>query len=84
MQRYIIVVSQYRLHLFTQYTQLDDFDNHEDLLRVRKQILNRFQWVISELEQIIERLQTHRISITDVEQSIDRPLIKEVFNFFDK
>jgi hypothetical protein len=51
---------------------------YRDLINVRKEILNRFEWVINELEQIIENLQTRRLSVADAQQSIDRPLVKEV------
>ncbi|CAF3781871.1 unnamed protein product [Adineta steineri] len=78
LQTYIIAVSHYRLYLFNRYTQSDETYEFPTLFRIRKQILNRFEWVIIELEQIIEDLQLHRLSITDVEQSINRPLIKEV------
>ncbi len=51
---------------------------YRDLINVRKEILNRFEWVIHELEQIIENLQTRRLSVADAQQYIDRPLVKEV------
>jgi hypothetical protein len=79
LQRYITAVSQYRLYLFTQYTQSDEPYKHKDLLHVRKVILNRFQSVISELEVIVDDLQTHRISISDAQQSIYRSAIKDVY-----
>jgi hypothetical protein len=49
-----------------------------DLITVRKEILNRFEWVSNELEQTIENLQTRRLSVADAQQRIDRPLVKEV------
>lgn len=51
---------------------------YRDLINVRKEILNRFEWVINELEQTIESLQTRRVSVADAQQRIDRPLVKEV------
>jgi hypothetical protein len=51
---------------------------YRDLINVRKEILNRFEWVINELEQTIENLETRRLSVTDAQQRIDRPLVKEV------
>jgi hypothetical protein len=49
-----------------------------DLITVRKEILNRFEWVSNELEQTIENLQARRLSVADAQQRIDRPLVKEV------
>jgi hypothetical protein len=75
-------VSQYRLHLFNQYTQSEVYfgeqNKYQDLINVRKEILKRFAWVIIELEQIIDNLQTRRLAIADAHQSIHRPLVKEV------
>lgn len=51
---------------------------YRDLINVRKEILNRFEWVINELEQTIDNLQTRRLSVDDAQRSIDRPLVKEV------
>lgn len=51
---------------------------YRDLINVRKEILNRFQWVITEIEQTIENLETRRLSVTDAQQRIDQPLVKEV------
>jgi hypothetical protein len=51
---------------------------YRDLINVRKEILNRFEWVINELEQTIENLQTRRLTVADAQQRIDRPLVKEV------
>ena len=79
LQKYITAVSQYRLQLFNQYTQSDQYDEYEDLLSVRKEILNRFKWVIIELEQIIEDLQAHRLSVADACQSVTRPVVNEVY-----
>jgi len=78
LQTYITAVSRYHLYLFNQYSQSDESCEYQDLVNVRKQILNRFEWVILELKQALEKLQTHRVSVQDVEQSIDQPLIKEV------
>jgi len=78
LQAYITAVSRYHLYLFNQYSQSDESCEYQDLVNVRKQILNRFEWVIVELKQALEKLQTHRVSVQDVEQSIDQPLIKEV------
>ncbi|CAF0948793.1 unnamed protein product [Rotaria sordida] len=78
LKTYLTVVSQHRLHLFNQYTQSDESYHDQNLLNVRKQILDRFEWVIIELEQTIENLQRCQLSVIDAQQSIDRPLIKEV------
>jgi hypothetical protein len=51
---------------------------YRDLINVRKEILNRFEWVMNELEQVIENLETRRLSVADAQQRIDRPLVKEV------
>lgn len=51
---------------------------YRDLINVRKEILNRFEWVIDELEQIIENLKARQLSVADAQRSIDRPLLKEV------
>jgi len=51
---------------------------YRDLINVRKEILNRFEWVMNELEQVIENLETRRLSVADARQRIDRPLVKEV------
>jgi hypothetical protein len=51
---------------------------YRDLINVRKEILNRFEWVINELEQTIENLQARRLTVADAQQRIDRPLVKEV------
>ena len=51
---------------------------YRDLINVRKEILNRFEWVINEIEQTIENLQSRRVSVADAQQRIDRPLVKEV------
>ena len=51
---------------------------YRDLINVRKEILNRFEWVMNELEQTIENLETRRLSVADAQQRIDRPLVKEV------
>jgi hypothetical protein len=51
---------------------------YRDLINVRKEILNRFEWVVSELEQTIENLETRKLSVADAQQRIDRPLVKEV------
>ncbi|CAF2929454.1 unnamed protein product [Rotaria sp. Silwood2] len=45
---------------------------------IRYQILHRFEWVINELEQTIDNLQSRRLSVADAQRSIDRPLVKEV------
>ena len=63
-------MTRYRQHLYKQYTQSNTYyDQHyrhmpelqqyeyRDLISVRKEILNRFEWVINELEQTIENLQ---------------------------
>ncbi len=71
-------MSRYHLYLFNQYSQSGESCENQDLVNVRKQILNRFEWVIVELKQALEKLQTHRVSVKDVEQIIDQPLIKEV------
>ncbi len=71
-------MSRYHLYLFNQYSQSNESCEYQDLVNVRKQILNRFEWVIVELKQALEKLQTHRVSVQDVEQSIDQPLMKEV------
>ncbi len=84
-------VSRYRQHLFNQYTQSNTYyEEHygtmpelqqyeyRDLINVRKEILNRFEWVINELEQTIDNLETRRSSVADAQQRIDRPLVKEV------
>ncbi|CAF2388407.1 unnamed protein product [Rotaria sp. Silwood2] len=78
LKTYITAVSQHRLHLFNQYTQSDEFYDDQNLLNVRRQILDRFEWVIIELEQIIENLQRRQLSVIDAQQSIERPLVKEV------
>jgi hypothetical protein len=78
LQTYITAVSRYHLYLFNQYSQSNESCEYQDLVNVRKQILNRFEWVIVELKQALEKLQTHRVSVQDVEQSIDQPLMKEV------
>ncbi|CAF2090102.1 unnamed protein product [Rotaria magnacalcarata] len=75
---YLSIVSQHRLHLFNQYTQSDESYDDQDLLNVRRQILDRFLWVMIELEQTIENLQRQRLTVMDAQQSIDRPLVKEV------
>lgn len=90
-QAYIHAVNRYRQHLFDQYTQSNDYyEQHyntmaelqqfeyRDLINVRKEILNRFQWVINELEQTLDNLQSRRLSVADAQQNIDRPLMKEV------
>ena len=51
---------------------------YRDLINVRKEILNRFEWVVNELEQTVESLQARRLSVADAQQRIDRPLVKEV------
>jgi hypothetical protein len=51
---------------------------YRDLINVRKEILDRFEWVINELEQTIENLETRRLSVDDAQQRINRPLVKEV------
>lgn len=51
---------------------------YRDLINVRKEILNRFEWVINELEQTIENLESRRLSVLDAQERIDRPLVKEV------
>lgn len=51
---------------------------YRDLINVRKEILNRFEWVGHELDQIIEHLQSRRLSVVDAQQRLDRPLMKEV------
>ena len=51
---------------------------YRDLINVRKEILNRFEWVINELEQTIENLETRRLTVLDAQERIDRPLVKEV------
>lgn len=91
LQAYIAAVSRYRHHLFQQYTQsntnneqhyssLPELQQYEyrDLINVRKEILNRFEWVINELEQIIESLEARRLTVGDAQQRIDQPLVKEV------
>ena len=84
-------MTRYRQHLFEQYSQsnsyyeqhysdLPELQKYEyrDLINVRKEILNRFEWVVHELEQTIEYLQTRQLSVVDAQQRIDRPLVKEV------
>ncbi|CAF4855238.1 unnamed protein product, partial [Rotaria sp. Silwood1] len=91
LQAYVTAVVRYRQHLFKQYTQSNThYEQHyntmpelqqyeyRDLINVRKEILNRFEWVINELEQTIENLQARRLSVADAQRSIDRPLVKEV------
>lgn len=91
LKEYLTSVMRFRQHLFKQYTQSNTFyEQHysslpelqqyeyRDLISVRKEILNRFEWVTNELEQIIENLQARRLSIDDAQRSIDRPLVKEV------
>jgi predicted rRNA methylase YqxC with S4 and FtsJ domains len=51
---------------------------YRDLINVRKEILNRFEWVINELEQTIENLEARQLTVADAQQRIDRPLVKEV------
>lgn len=79
MKIYLSVVNQYRLHLFNEYTQCDESHNNEKLLNVRRRILDRFEWVIIELEQIIENLQRGELTVIDAQQRIDRPRFKEVY-----
>lgn len=69
------------MHLFNQYTRANYSCEHEDLLNIRKEILDRFQIVIKQLEQTIDSLQAHQISDDDVKEFIDQPLIKEVSSF---
>ena len=57
---------------------------NEDLFNVRKEILHRFQLVINELEHAIEYLQTHQLSDIDIQQILNRPFIKEVFQKLKK
>ncbi|CAF0887563.1 unnamed protein product [Rotaria sp. Silwood1] len=78
LKTYLTAVSQHRLHLFNQYIQSDESYDDQDLINVRRQILDRFEWVIIELEQTIENLQRHQLSVIDAQQSIERPLVKEV------
>ena len=91
LQAYIMVVNRYREHLFQQYSQsnvyyeqhytnMPELQQYEyrDLINVRKEILNRFEWVINEIEQTTENLQSRRVSVADAQQRIDRPLVKEV------
>ena len=91
LQAYITAVTRYRHHLHNQYTQsnayyeqhynrMPELQQYEyrDLINVRKEILNRFEWVINELEQTIENLETRRLSVLDAQERIDRPLVKEV------
>ncbi|CAF3339186.1 unnamed protein product [Rotaria socialis] len=75
---YLSIVSQHRLHLFNQYTQSDESYDDQDLLNVRRQILDRFAWVMIELEQTIENLRRQQLTVMNAQQSIDRPLVKEV------
>lgn len=88
---YITAVSRYRHHLFKQYAQSNtNYEQHystmpelqqyeyRDLINVRKEILNRFEWVINELEQVIESLEARRLTVADAQQRIDVPLVKEV------
>ena len=91
LQAYVTAVVRFREHLYKQYTNSNTYyDQHynnmpdlqqyeyRDLINVRKEILNRFEWVINELEQTIENLQTRRVSVADAQQRIDRPIVKEV------
>ncbi|CAF3986708.1 unnamed protein product [Rotaria sp. Silwood2] len=91
LQAYVTAVIRYRQHLFKQYTQSNThYEQHyntmpelqqyeyRDLINVRKEILHRFEWVINELEQTIDNLQSRRLSVADAQRSIDRPLVKEV------
>ncbi|CAF3629795.1 unnamed protein product [Rotaria sordida] len=91
LQAYVTAVIRFRQHLFKQYTQSNThYEQHyntmpelqqyeyRDLINVRKEILNRFEWVINELEQTIENLQARRLSVADAQRFIDRPLVKEV------
>lgn len=78
LQNYINVVCQYRLHLFNQYTQSNESVEHEDLFNVRKEILQRFQLVINELEQTIGNLQRHRLTEADVHEILNQTFIREV------
>lgn len=93
---YITAVTRFRQHLFKQYTNSNaHYDQHyrnmpdlqqyeyRDLINVRKEILDRFEWVINELEQTIESLQTRQLSVADAQQRIDRPLVKEVRRLCD-
>ena len=54
-------------------------DMQINVYTVYKDILNRFILVIIELEQIMQNLKIHRIPITDPQQNINQPLIKEVY-----
>ncbi|CAF2104545.1 unnamed protein product [Rotaria magnacalcarata] len=91
LQEYVTAVIRFREHLFKQYTQSNTYyEQHysampelqqyeyRDLMNVRKEILNRFEWVINELEQTIENLQARRLSVADAQRSINRPIVKEV------
>ena len=78
MRSYITMVTQHRLSLFDQYTQSNEHQTRQDLRDVRKTILDRFQWVIVELERTIEHLQAERLSVVDAQRSLDRPMVKEV------
>ena len=66
------------MYLFNQYTQSIDAYEHEELLNVRKEILQRFQSVINELEQTLGHLQRYRLTDVDVLEILNRPLVKEV------
>ncbi|CAF4199918.1 unnamed protein product [Rotaria socialis] len=91
LQEYVTAVIRFRQHLFKQYTQSNTYyEQHysampelqqyeyRDLMNVRKEILNRFEWVLNELEQTIENLQARRLSVADAQRSINRPIVKEV------
>ncbi|CAF1208802.1 unnamed protein product [Didymodactylos carnosus] len=51
---------------------------YRDLLNVRNEILNRFEWVIIEMKNIIDNLRSQQITISDAEALMNRPLIQEV------
>ena len=78
LRTYVNAVCQYRLHLFLQYTQSNESQEYEDLFNVRKEILQRFQMVINELEQTIGNFQRQRLTEMDVQEILNQTLIKEV------
>ncbi|CAF0893242.1 unnamed protein product, partial [Didymodactylos carnosus] len=74
--QYNISNSYYEQH----YTNMHEIQRVEyrDLLNVRNEILNRFDWVIIEMENISDNLRLHQITISDAELFIHRPLVQEV------
>ena len=78
------MVTQHRLSLFDQYTRSNEYQTRQDLREVRKKILDRFQWVVVELERTIENLQADRLSVVDAQRTLDRPMMKEVGRFYGR